>query len=593
MVGLAAIAEFTHGIEAVLDRIRRARWRSTRTSSRTLLEARDHLAAMVEAEAARSPIPASAELNQRLTAPAPRARAAAAPAGRAGPPGSAGTAAGRHRRRPAAAPPPAAATPAPQPGSRAAASDAAEGPPAPKPAGRGPGRKPRPAEPGPKPQVARRWTGRRPAAGRAAGRAGRRPGSRLPDHAQARAPTSSGGGSTRWASSTSSASWARRPVETDPELVPPLDEIDPERCYLIWTIEVETDAGPSGSTTSSCSSPRTARSRSSGGGRRRRSSRCRRRRRGRRRRRAAGAGRGPDRRRAASPSPPAGPGRRGRRGRNGRARGRRRPPARRPAAGPGRAAAAGPPAPRPHARIRVDADQLDDLVGLAGELAVLSDNLQGLRELAGVAALGPHARGARAGQPADPRHDARPADGAGRRAVLAVPAGRPRPGRPLGQGDRAADRRPGDAARPDDRRAAERPDDPPDPQRRRPRAGDARGAAGQGQAAGRAGSRSAAGHEGDRVAIRVEDDGRGLDREKIVRKGIALGLVPPGTSPDDPRVDQPDLRAGLLDPRQGQRALGPGRRARRRPRRGPGAARAAWRSRARPARGRRSSSGCR
>ena len=29
-----------------------------------------------------------------------------------------------------------------------------------------------------------------------------------------------------------------------------------------------------------------------------------------------------------------------------------------------------------------------------------------------------------------------------------------------------------------------------------------------------------AGHEGDRVAIRVEDDGRGLDREKNLRKGL-------------------------------------------------------------------------
>ena len=45
-----------------------------------------------------------------------------------------------------------------------------------------------------------------------------------------------------------------------------------------------------------------------------------------------------------------------------------------------------------------------------------------------------------------------------------------------------------------------------------------------------------AGHEGDRVAIRVEDDGRGLDCEKIVRKGIALGMVPTGTPADDPRV---------------------------------------------------------
>ena len=38
------------------------------------------------------------------------------------------------------------------------------------------------------------------------------------------------------------------------------------------------------------------------------------------------------------------------------------------------------------------------------------------------------------------------------------------------------------------------------------------------------------------MAIRVEDDGRGLDREKIVRKGIALGMVPTGTPADDPRV---------------------------------------------------------
>ena len=45
-----------------------------------------------------------------------------------------------------------------------------------------------------------------------------------------------------------------------------------------------------------------------------------------------------------------------------------------------------------------------------------------------------------------------------------------------------------------------------------------------------------AGHEGDRVAIRVEDNGRGLDREKIVKKGIALGMVPTGTPADDPRV---------------------------------------------------------
>src|SRR5262249_23744395 len=56
-------------------------------------------------------------------------------------------------------------------------------------------------------------------------------------------------------------------------------------------------------------------------------------------------------------------------------------PAPRPAAAPPRPAPR--TAPRPSSRIRVDATQLDDLVGLAGELAVLSDNLMGLREIQG------------------------------------------------------------------------------------------------------------------------------------------------------------------------------------------------------------------
>ncbi len=42
--------------------------------------------------------------------------------------------------------------------------------------------------------------------------------------------------------------------------------------------------------------------------------------------------------------------------------------------------------------------QLDDLVGLAGELAVLSDNLQGLREVAEAQAWPPHAGGLELGE---------------------------------------------------------------------------------------------------------------------------------------------------------------------------------------------------
>ena len=68
MVGLAAIAEFTHGIEAVLERIRAGVLAVDSDIITTLLEARDHLSAMVEAEAAGSPIPPSGELMVRLTA---------------------------------------------------------------------------------------------------------------------------------------------------------------------------------------------------------------------------------------------------------------------------------------------------------------------------------------------------------------------------------------------------------------------------------------------------------------------------------------------------------------------------------------------
>ncbi len=40
-----------------------------------------------------------------------------------------------------------------------------------------------------------------------------------------------------------------------------------------------------------------------------------------------------------------------------------------------------------------------------------------------------------------------------------------------------------------------------------------------------------AGHEGDRVAIRIEDDGRGLDRPKIAPQGDRAGDAPARTRP--------------------------------------------------------------
>jgi two-component system chemotaxis sensor kinase CheA len=192
--------------------------------------------------------------------------------------------------------------------------------------------------------------------------------------------------------------------------------------------------------------------------------------------------------------------------------------------------------PRLSTRIRVDAGQLDDLVGLAGELAVLSDNLQGIRDLRGidpwVATLEALDRVSRLIRdttlelrmvPVEelfsrfPRVVRDLADRCGKEIELKI----------VGQDTRL------------DRTIVERLSDPmihlirnavdhaletPDERVRngKPRAGRIT---------------LWAGHEGDRVALRIEDDGRGLDRTGIVKKGIAKGLVPVGTSPDDPRVD--------------------------------------------------------
>src|SRR3954447_8443392 len=84
MVGLEPIARFTNGIEAVLEKIRGGTLAVDSDIITTLLESRDHLAAMVEGEAAGSPVRGSGDLNQRLTdllrgTPQPVPPAAAAP----------------------------------------------------------------------------------------------------------------------------------------------------------------------------------------------------------------------------------------------------------------------------------------------------------------------------------------------------------------------------------------------------------------------------------------------------------------------------------------------------------------------------------
>ena len=67
MVGLEPIARFTHGIEAVLEKIRTGSLAVDSDIITTLLESRDHLAAMVEGYAAGSPVPGSGDLSQRLS----------------------------------------------------------------------------------------------------------------------------------------------------------------------------------------------------------------------------------------------------------------------------------------------------------------------------------------------------------------------------------------------------------------------------------------------------------------------------------------------------------------------------------------------
>ena len=515
MVGLSALAEFTHGIEAVLDRIRSGSLTVDSDIITTLLEARDHLAAMVEAEASRAPIPGSRELQARLAdlLRDPKAAGAAPvvpPPPATPPPPSPPPAA---PKAPAAAPvasrPPEAEAPAapPKPPRSRKTPAPAEGSAKSKPRGARSKKKDK-DQPAPDATAA---------PGRSVYRISLRPG---PDILRRGVNPLGVRDELRELGPTR--------VATDPDLVPPLDEIDPERCYLVWNIEVETDVAPDrlddvflfvaedsavtierwtpGGTLLPIPSPAAA---------------------------------------AASPFPdePA------------------LPPIPAPEPHPEPVAAAGEPkststpapapaaaralpalpgplsfAPRVPPRIRVDAAQLDDLVGLAGELAVLSDNLQGLRELSNVQpwtqtleALERVSRQIRDTTlelrmvPVDelfsrfPRVVRDLADRHGKEIELQI----------VGQDTRL------------DRTIVERLSEPMihlirnavDHALESPRDRLAMGKPRVGRI------RLTAGHEGDRVAIRVEDDGKGLNRESIVRKGVALGLIPPGTPTDDPRIE--------------------------------------------------------
>ena len=531
MVGLPSIAEFTHGIEAVLDAIRSKTLPIDSDIITTLLEARDHLAAMVEADAAGAPIPPSTELSQRLLS---LIRNVSANGGKGSVP------------PPASPPPPpaqAVAPPLPAPPPPEAEVEAKTKP------------KPKPRTRKPKADT-KRTDSSKPADAQSS-RAPSVEGLAEPlDHLDVEAgkgfyritlkpgPDVLKRGVNPLGVLDELRELGRTHVSTDPALVPALEDLDPERCYLVWTIEVETDVpverlddvflfvaddskvtierreGTRGAFQSIplpanlSAFPVTAL--------------------------PIPKDKEPEKTavNGESPAPP------------GpvplklvSAEERSIPttsavvsPAVLPIPKPLVAAEPRVAATRVAPRIRVDATQLDDLVGLAGELAVLSDNLQGLRDITGatpwIHTLEALERVSR--QIRDTTLDLRmvPVDELFSRFPrvirdLADKFHKEIDLRIVGQDTRL------------DRTIVERLSEPMihlirnavDHALESPEERTTNGKSRQGRIT------LSAGHEGDRVSIRVEDDGRGLDRERILRRGLSLGLVPPGTAIDDPRID--------------------------------------------------------
>ncbi len=261
-MGLASIAEFTHGIEAVLERVRAGLLPVDSEIITTLLEARDHLAAMVEAEAAKSPIPPSGELSQRL-ASLLRWQSSPGAMGQSGPP------------PPPKHPAPAVGPSAPNPVSPTPLPSRQEPVPAPGEAK---------AEPAPKDlSSVKKLPKSKSSSRKTGGTPGSEPGAKAPtprrkiqkrglSSAQPPQPPDSGSGKAgegpedpdvtvyqiRLAPGPEILRRGINPVglldelrdlgeatiTTNADLVPPLDVIDPERCYLTWTITLKTGAEP-------------------------------------------------------------------------------------------------------------------------------------------------------------------------------------------------------------------------------------------------------------------------------------------------------------------------------------------------------------
>jgi two-component system chemotaxis sensor kinase CheA len=528
MVGLESIARFTNGIETVLDRIRGGALAVDSDIITTLLEARDHLAAMVEGEAAGSSLAGSGELAQRLAdlLPGPGKPAAAAP-----PPAPVPSPA-----TPATKPPAPEAPRAPEPQAEKATRETPPAPP-PKPRKRSPrARKDPAANDGSRPQSKKT---RSLAKGGRPHEAPPAESGRVYEITLTPGPETLRRGVNPLGVLDELRDLGECTITTDPQAVPGIDELDPERCYLSWNVVLRTDADENRLRdvflfVAEDSLVRVQRRLEDGT--------------------AVAVPLEPPPDEVARPARPA--------------EAKTAPPAAVPEIAPtslplGPIAATGPsgtngspvppaappgvragvhspaatafPAARPHSRIRVDALQLDDLVGLAGELVVLSDNLQGLREatsitpwLHAIEALERVSREIRDTTlelrmvPVDelfsrfPRVVRDLADRSGKEIDLRIDGQETRL-------DRTIVERLADPMVHLIRNAVDHALEPPQErtEKGKPRVGRIT---------------LVAGHEGDRVAIRVEDDGRGLDREKIIRKGVAKGLVPTGTSPDDPRV---------------------------------------------------------
>ena len=425
MVGLEPIARFTHGIEAVLDKIRSGSLPVDSDIITTLLESRDHLAAMVEGDSAGSPVPGSGELSQRLsdllrvTPPGP-ATGPSKPTPTAGSPGQSdsGSVSGRAGPAPPSLPsrPPASPLPtvtpeqAPAPQREQAGASPPPSPAAPAPFGepikplpRATGKKQKgEGEPKTRPRQ-RKARAMGKAASSGAGGHGPAPPKSEPSPAPdspfsdyrihlTPGPDTLRRGVNPLGVLDELRELGESTVTADQQAVPLLDEIDPERCYLSWNITLHTDADLERLRdvflfVSEDSTVRVERRLADGT--------------------LVPVSLAADDQRPGSvpaaadflapdPSFPA-------------------ESTMAPVPGAGMAAAdavsingaqavtgaaaatSGPsrpgtqvgglspfPGTRPHARIRVDALQLDELVGLAGELAVLSDNLQGLREIPGL-----------------------------------------------------------------------------------------------------------------------------------------------------------------------------------------------------------------